>query len=376
MSSIHRIGRVSAVAAGAIAVAAFAAAPAAQARTHTSSFIGQFNTLSTVASTMPHNGDVNPYGVAVVPSSTGSLVKGDVLVSNFNNSKNLQGTGTTIVQVSPGGQRTLFAHFKASSLPGPCPGGVGLTTALDILPGGWVVVGSLPTSNGNAKTAKAGCLLVVNSSGKVAETLSGHSINGPWDMAAKSNGSTADLFVTNVLNGTVAANGKVVDRGTVLRLTLKLQGSKPPALTGHTVIGSGFTQRTDPSALVIGPTGVGLGANGTLFVADSLANRITAIPNAATRSGSAGTGTVVTSGGRLSTPLGLTIAPNGDVLTVNGGNGLIVETTPSGTQVAHKQLDKSGKPAGAGALFGLAVMPGNNGVFYVDDAVNTLRTLH
>jgi hypothetical protein len=376
MSSIHRIGRVSAAAAGAVAAAAFAAAPAAQAVTQMSSFIGQFNTLSTVASTVPHNGDVNPYGVAVVPSSTGSLVKGDVLVSNFNNSKNLQGTGTTIVQVSPGGQQKVFAQFKASSLPGSCPGGVGLTTALDILPGGWVVVGSLPTSNGKAATAKAGCLLVVNSMGKVAKTLSGHGINGPWDMTAKSYGSTADLFVSNVLNGTVAAKGKVVKQGTVLRLTLKLQGSKPPALTGHTVIGSGFTQRTDPSALVIGPTGLGLSPSGTLYVADSLANRITAIPNAAGMSGSAGTGTVVTSGGKLSTPLGLAIAPNGDVLTVNAGNGLIVETTPGGTQVAHKQLDKSGKPAGSGALFGLAVMPANNGVFYVDDAANTLRMLH
>jgi hypothetical protein len=376
MSSIHRIGRVSAAAAVAVAAAAFAAAPAAQAVTQMSSFIGQFNTLSTVASTVPHNGDVNPYGVAVVPSSTGSLVKGDVLVSNFNNSKNLQGTGTTIVQVSPGGQQKVFAQFKASSLPGSCPGGVGLTTALDILPGGWVVVGSLPTSNGKAATAKAGCLLVVNSMGKVAKTLSGHGINGPWDMTAKSYGSTADLFVSNVLNGTVAAKGKVVKQGTVLRLTLKLQGSKPPALTGHTVIGSGFTQRTDPSALVIGPTGLGLSPSGTLYVADSLANRITAIPNAAGMSGSAGTGTVVTSGGKLSTPLGLAIAPNGDVLTVNAGNGLIVETTPGGTQVAHKQLDKSGKPAGSGALFGLAVMPANNGVFYVDDAANTLRMLH
>lgn len=376
MPRTHRIGRIPVIAAGAIAATAFAAAPAAQALTQTSSFIGQFNTLSTVASTVPHNGDLNPYGVAVVPSSTGSLVKGDVLVSNFNNSKNLQGTGTTIVQVSPGGQRKVFAQFKASSLPGSCPGGVGLTTALDILPGGWVVVGSLPTTNGKAATAKAGCLLVTNSSGKVAETLSGHGINGPWDMAAKSYGSTADLFVSNVLNGTVAAKGKVVKQGTVLRLTLKLQGSKPPALTGHTVIASGFTQRTDPSALVIGPTGLGLSSNGTLYVADSLANRITAISDAAGRSGSAGTGTVVTSGGRLSTPLGLTIAPNGDVLTVNAGNGLIVETTPGGTQVAHKQLDNSGKPAGAGALFGLAVMPGHNGIFYVDDATNTLRILH
>ena len=33
----------------------------------------------------------------------GSLVQGNLLVSNFNSSANLQGTGTTIVQIAPNG---------------------------------------------------------------------------------------------------------------------------------------------------------------------------------------------------------------------------------------------------------------------------------
>jgi len=85
---------------------------------------------------------------------------------------------------------------------------------------------------------------------------------------------------------------------------------------------------------------------------------------------------VLTHGGALSNPLGLAIAPNADVLTVNGNNGKIVETTPGGTQIATKLLDSSGSPKGAGALFGLAVAPFGHGVYYVDDAVNTLRLLH
>ena len=374
MSLTHRVLRASAATAAAAAMAALAVAPAAQASSP-SSFISHFHKISKIASTVPRNGDVNPYGVAVVSRSIGRLVKGDVLISNFNNSKNLQGTGTTIVQISPGGHRTVFAHITRSTLPGRCPGGVGLTTALDVLPGGWVVVGSLPTTNGNAKTAKAGCLIVVNNRGQAAETLSGHGINGPWDMTAISRGAAAELFVANVLNGTVAANGKVVHRGTVLRLILKLRGSSPPVLVRRKVIGSGFGTRTDPAALVIGPTGVGL-SHGTLFVADSLESRITAIPNAIFRRHSAGTGHVVTSGGLLNTPLGLITAPNGNVLTVNGGDGLLVETTPAGMQIAHRQLDKSGSPPGAGALFGLALKPHHRGIYYVDDAVNTLRLLH
>jgi len=375
MPSIQHIFRASALAVGAVALTAFAVVPAAQAGTH-GSFIGQFSKIDTVSSTVPANGDVNPYGVAVVPTNTGSLVKGDVLVSNFNNMQNLQGTGTTIVQISPSGKQAVFAQIDASSLPGPCPGGVGLTTALGILPGGWVVVGSLPTTDGSAATAQAGCLLVINNQGHVAETIAGHGINGPWDMATLSVGSAAELFVSNVLNGTVAAGGGIVNQGTVERLVLALRGSKPPVLVAHTIIGSGFGERTDPAALVVGPTGLGLNSAGTLFVADSVGNRITAIPAAPVRLSSAGTGNVVTGGGSLNTPLGLAIAPNGDVLTVNAGDGNLVETTPAGKQVATAQLDSSGSPPGAGALFGLAVTPNGNGIYYVDDAVNTLNLFH
>jgi len=47
---------------------------------------------------MPAIGDVNPYGITVVPITTGNLVQGDILISNFNNSATLQGTGTTIMR--------------------------------------------------------------------------------------------------------------------------------------------------------------------------------------------------------------------------------------------------------------------------------------
>jgi hypothetical protein len=153
-------------------------------------------------------------------------------------------------------------------------------------------------------------------------------------------------------------------------------GSQPPRLLNITKIGTGFPERTDPAALVVGPTGVGLASNGTLYVANTVTSSITAIPGATWRASSAGTGMKVTSGGKLNFPLGLTMAPNDDVLTVNGGNGLIVETTPAGKQIASKLLDSSGSPKGAGALFGLAVTPNQNGVYYVDDAVNTFRLLH
>lgn len=340
-------------------------------------FIRPFHTLTTLGSTVPANGDVNPYGMAVVPRSIGRLQRGHVLISNFNAKSNLQGTGTTIVDLAPNGTRHLFAKIDAHHLPGACPGGVGLTTALVVLRAGWVIVGSLPTTDGTSATARAGCLIVLNKNGQVVETLAGDHINGPWDMTAVDNGADeAVLFVTNVLNGTVAKSPHVVNRGTVIRIQLELRENHAPRRVGTTVIGSGFGERTDPGALVIGPTGVGLGHNGTLYVADSLNNRLAAIPNALHRTTTAFAGADVSANGALNDPLGLAIAPNGDILTVNGNDGNLVETTPHGAQVAMFPLDSSGSPAGAGALFGLAVKPDGAGVYYVDDATNTLNLLH
>jgi hypothetical protein len=112
------------------------------------SFLGELHGLTQVASTVPANGDVNPYGVAIVPASEGRLTAGDILVSNFNDKANVQGTGNTIVQVNPAGQTSVFADISALPAGQACPGGIGLNTALGILPGGWVVVGSLPTASG------------------------------------------------------------------------------------------------------------------------------------------------------------------------------------------------------------------------------------
>lgn len=369
--ALAAVGTAAVTGAGLMGTAAAWASP----QHHHRSFIGRFHHTSLVASTVPGNGDVNPYGVAVVRRSEGRLRQGDILVSNFNNSKNLQGTGSTIVQISPAGHRTVFAHITKSSLPGKCPGGVGLTTALVIVHG-WVVVGDLPSKDGQAATSSPGCLLVLDSNGMVRKIFRGHGINGPWDATAVSGGHRAALFVSNVLNGTVAAKGAVVHRGTVLRLVISFRDGQLPAIQSVTKVGSGFAERTDPAAFVIGPTGLGLSRDGTLFVADTGQNRITKIEDALTRDSSAGTGHVVTSGGALNSPLGLAVAPGGDVLTVNGGNGLIVETTPDGNQIAKRFLDRSGSPPGSGALFGLAIAPHAAGVYYVDDAANTLRLLH
>ncbi|MHB8577230.1 MAG: NHL repeat-containing protein, partial [Dehalococcoidia bacterium] len=314
-------------------------------------FLSQLTTVSTISSTVPTNGDLNPYGVAVVPHTVGALLSGSTLVSNFNDAENLQGTGSTIVEISPAGTASVFAQLEPAALPGSCPGGVGLSTALAVLPGGYVVVGSLPTENGLASTAHAGCLIVLDSHGRAVDTIAGSPIDGPWDMTAVSHGDDSALFVTNVLNGTVASGPIPNSNGTVVRVRLDGRRGAPPVVTSEQVIAEGFTERTDPAALVIGPTGLALSHFGALYVADTLANRIAAVPDAMFRTRPIGLGGLtVTTGDRLAGPLGLTLTPTGHILTANASNGNIVETDASGKQVASVDTG-----AGAGGLFGLAI---------------------
>jgi hypothetical protein len=339
-------------------------------------FVNRFNTITTVSSTQPAGGpamgDQNPYGVAVISRSVGRLVKGNVLVSNFNNSQNQQGTGSSIVEISPGGHQDVFAVVP----PPPGSPAVGLTTALVVLRSGFVIVGNLPAPGGMSSNARAGALTVLDPQGKVVRTIRAKDINGPWDMTAIDHGAGAVLFVTNVLNGTVAAGGMTVNRGTVIRIGLEIHRHGVPVVASNEVIAKGFGEHTDPNALVVGPTGVGLGRRDVLYVADSNGNRIAAIPHALTRTTAlGGGGDTVSMNGSLNDPLGLTIAPNGDVLSMNGNDGNIVETTPGGDQVATKGLVQDG----AGDLFGLALA--RHGIYFVNDAgsgpaANSLQLLH
>ncbi len=337
------------------------------------SWLAPFTVISDIVSTVPANGDVNPYGVAVVPKTIGKLVKNAVLVSNFNNGANQQGTGTTIVQILPDGTQTLFAQLVPADLP-ITPQRVGLTTALAVLKTGWVIVGSLPTTDGTAATATDGNIFILNSSGQVVDSLAGPHIRGPWDMTAVQRGARhAILFVSMVLKDTVAAAGAVVNGGYILRMDLRTPpdtGSNKPTVVSQTVVAEGFPQRTDPAALVIGITGLAFGPGDKLYVADTLVNEIRVITRATKRKTVGAMGKVIHSNGLLNQPLGLMITPKGTLVAANGGDGLMVEISPAGREVFSIDIN----PGGAGTLFGLARRPGG-GVFFVDDGTNMLRAL-
>jgi sugar lactone lactonase YvrE len=277
-------------------------------------------------------------------------------------------------RLSSSGKLTEFA--KLSSLPADdrCPGGIGLSTGLAILPGGWVVVGSVPAAGPSGAPADdnpVGCIIVLDSSGHVVETWSNPDINGPWDLTTSVQGSKGTIFVSNVLSR--PAGDKTLPKtgtGTVARLDVAL-GSGVPRLTATTLVGTAFPWEVNKATFVLGPTGLALGSNGVLYVAETLDNQITAIPDALTRTTPIADGSsTLTSGGALNAPLGMVLAPNGDLLVTNGSDGNIVEITPQGRQIAKLALVRNG----AGDLFGIALSASGNGIVFVNDGANGIET--
>jgi hypothetical protein len=320
------------------------------------------NSLQSITdSTVPPSGDLNPYGVAFVPAgfpAGGSIVPGDVLVANFNASSNLEGTGTTIVSISPTGQQTVFA---TSAL-------IGLDTALGVLSRGFVVVGNVPvTYPNNVSTPGQGSLQIFDRNGHLVATLKDPNLlDSPWDLTINDQGSVAQVFVSNLLSGTVT------------RLNLMI-GNSGVTLVSKTQIGSGFGHQLIPAIVAVGPTGLAYDPIGdTLYVASTADNKIFGIGDAARRTTSADTGFVVFADQtHLHGPLGLTLSPNGNLITANG-DGVnaggtqndLVEFTKGGFLVATYQLD-AGAP---GAAFGVAstIIQGAVRFAAVDDVLNTL----
>lgn len=316
-----------------------------------------------IVSTIPANGDVNPYGVAFVPMGFGSgtLDPGDILVSNFNNSQNLQGTGTTIVRVRPNGQVLLFFTAQA--------GQQGLSTALAILNEGFTIVGNFPSTDGTCDTAGNGNLLVINNVGQQVQTITDQTyINGPWDMAVYDfGGGRVDVFVANALSGNITRFNTTV-------------GSGGLTVTSKNTIASGYLHQCDPVTFVDAPTGLVYNhASDVLYVASTVDNAVYAISNASTRNTDAGTGQVIYQDPtHLHGALAMAASPLGDLLVSNNDAinpdpsqpSEIVEFTSTGHFVKELSMDPN-----QGGSFGLNVqtMGFVSRFAAVDDNQNTLN---
>jgi hypothetical protein len=260
-------------------------------------------------STIPPNGDVNPYGVAFVPANfpTGGLLQpDDILVSNFNNFNNLPGMGTTIMRIRNGVASLFFQ--------GTAP--LGLSTALVVLKSGYVLAGNLPSLDGTCNTASDGSILVINSAGQLVTTIiNNQMVVGPWDATVYDQGSHVDLFISNAINGSIS------------RLNLTI-GASGVSVQSATTVASGYMHQCDPASFFDSPTGLAYEAKtDTLYVASTLDNDIFAVPEARLTGQDQGTGTIVYQDKQhLHGALAMAWAPNGDLLVTNND---VINSDPS-----------------------------------------------
>ena len=319
-------------------------------------------------STIPANGDLNPYGLAVVPKGfPGSVLKpGELLVSNFNNGAmdgggNVQGEGSTIVTMDPATGQQVEAFFQ-----GTPP--IGFTNALVAAKAGFVFAGSVFTVNVSSPGQNGG-LLVIDDSGHLVTTIK-TGTDGPWGLAVDDQGKSAMLFVSNVLDGTVT------------RIAVSFMGGFS-TVGSPVTIGSGYAFGPDAAGLVVGPAGLAFDrTKDILYVASEDDNEIFAIPNASKATSNAGKGTLIFSDAmHLHGPLGLMIAPNGNLVTANADPAAhtdpaqpseLVEFTTAGTFIRQFSID----PNNGSAFAILNVNTGSANQFaYVDDFSSILNIL-
>lgn len=328
--------------------------------------------LPVPVSTVPSNGDVNPYGVVLVAGNPGGKLNfADNLISNFNNSANVMGTGTTIVDIRNGVQLappfyTAMSAFK------------GLSLAFAQL-GNLFLIGNVPVSGTHAGP---GAITVLNNTGMVLTRLADPRsafIDGPWGLAINVlSSTTVQLFVSNLLNGTV------------WRLDARVGGSTGLTLTSETRIGAGYSKSVMFPASGNGPAGLAYDrTHDILYVASEVDNEIFAIAHAGhISSNQSGPGIVVYRDTiHLHGPTGLLLfSRNGHLLTAND-DGINVDpaqpseivefipAAPNGRFVTQYSVD----PANGGAFgIGLLISGVNNlrtRLGYVDDNTATFSVL-
>jgi DNA-binding beta-propeller fold protein YncE len=273
----------------------------------------------------------------------------------------LQGTGTTIVDVSPNGTVTTF--FQGGT-------GLGLTTALAVLKGGFVIVGNVPTTDGTFGTIQQGSILVLDKSGNVVANFANRALlNGPWDLTVHDHGDRATVFVSNVLSGTVSR----------FEVLVRPFSAHPIQLTSAVQIASGYPHRGDPAALVVGPGGLAYDpVHDLLYVASQVDNSIYVISKASRTTDHGRGALLVHDTTHLHGPMGLILAPNGNLIVANSDAvnadpeqpSELVEYTARGQFVAQFSVDPQN-----GAAFGLAISPFLNYpvLASVDDVTGSLK---
>ena len=334
--------------------------------------IAQLHAISVVSSTIdPMNSDLNPYGLVIVPpgaATTGSLLPGDILVSNINNSGNVMGLGTTVDMIRPSDPHPAPKTFFSGAA---SPIAMVLNANATSI---WIA------NFGFDQSGLTGNVDVVNNKGKLFAhgSINDPRLEGSWGQGF--NGQPVGGAIPPVFFDTNTLTGDVY------RLEHFVATSEGPNFAGATItqiatLGQSGTTIND----VVGPQGMAWSKiNDTLYIADPVNNRIVAVPHSTTTTG--GSVYTVFIGKPLNQPAGIALNPiNGNLLIVNQGDNKLIEIAPSAANdndthvVAVSLLDKTKVVNGAGsALFGVAATidaAGNLQVYFTNDNTNTVNLL-
>jgi hypothetical protein len=307
----------------------------------------------------PVNGAQNPYGLAVAPSTSGSLTKGDLVVCNFNAKSNVQGTGTSIIALHPVANSKPIHISSLKSLKG--------CDALSLDPGDTIWAAAM-VANDNP---------VIDASGNLISNIAGKPFSQPWGQAYAEPKSGASAFYE-----TNAGNGSVV------RINL---GSK----FTYDVIARNFPVNHGQPGTALAPSGLAYDESlDTLYFANGMNNTIVAFKNASSipaggirardngmkfSGPSAADARIVFSGAPLNGPISTALLPNGNLVVGNtldqSGKNLLIEVSVADGKILDvRNVDKGA----AGALFGIVATGRSNSdtkVYFNDDNDNNVQVL-
>jgi hypothetical protein len=325
------------------------------------SILKQLTKQMVVGSTIdPKFKQLNPYGLAVAPSTAGAFTAGDLVVCNFNAKSNVQGTGFTIVGLhpAPGSKPVLVAADKKTLL--GC-------NALALSPGNFIWAAAF-ASNSNP---------VLDSNGKLVENITGKPLNRPFGQIyapAKSAKAGAAFYESNAGNGTIVRFNLSSSTADVIAKGFAVNHGKPGGILGPS--GLAYDLKRDTLYVVDG-------ANNTLVafskVSTLSAGAITVGKNGKSFSGpSAAMARLVYSGAPLNASISSALLFNGNLVIGNtgdpNGKNLLVEISKAGKLLDVLNVDKGA----SGSIFGMVATgssAANTKLYFNDDNDNNLQVL-
>jgi hypothetical protein len=326
------------------------------------SILAKLNASTTIGSTVdPINGDENPYSLAIAPSTRGLLHRGDLVVCDFNDSANVEGTGNSLIALDPTPGSSPVPIFSSNAL-------LGCTE-------------SVVTNNDDIWTAAfvAPDLAVVSPSGTLVSTFRGAPFTAPFGITVAKDPDAA--------GNTVFYEGDAKS-GDIVRIF-----AGPFGIT-TAIIATGFAVNNAVPGAELGPGGLQYdrgrdrlyvvdGTNNTLVelrhVSTIPAHGITVHPDGKSFGGPfARRGRLVYAGSPLNAPISSALFPNGNVAIGNTGNpngeNLMVEITPHGRVAFVRNVDTGA----SGSIFGM-VSSGHDSddvkLYFGDDNDNSVIVL-